>query len=127
MGWHRIRGPKVYPHHRHASLAIQSTAYAGERSNQNRSTTGWVKPEVEFEFPLHVTDLSACELGALIWLLSLDENHFLRLGLGKPLGFGSVRAEIVSEGTRIATGEDWAACIFPELTSNPSLSRNPSQ
>jgi hypothetical protein len=30
------------------------------------------------------------ELGALLYLLSLDTGHFLRLGGGKPLGFGSV-------------------------------------
>jgi hypothetical protein len=53
------------------------------------------------------------ELGALLWLLCLDEQdpkkqgHFLRLGGGKPLGFGSVKVEI--KDTDLRTGTDWQA------------------
>jgi CRISPR-associated protein (TIGR03986 family) len=102
-GYHsenRIRGPKVYPHHRQFGEPDSK----GNESNQNRSITGWVNPEVKFEFDLHFENLSRIELGALVWLLKMPEDHFLRLGLGKPLGFGSVRAEIISEGTRVSDG-----------------------
>ncbi len=110
-GYHdgnRIRGPKVYPYHRDFVL---NTGEDTKKDNQNRTVKSHIGKGAEFEFTLHVTNLSAFELGALIWLLSLEKDHFLRLGLGKPLGFGSVRAEIVSEGTCIATGKEWTACI----------------
>ncbi|MBI5758598.1 MAG: TIGR03986 family CRISPR-associated RAMP protein [Planctomycetales bacterium] len=62
-----------------------------QRDDQNRSIRGWVKPTMEFRFDLNVANLSLVELGALIFLLTLPEDHFHRLGGGKPLGFGSVR------------------------------------
>src|SRR5262249_20363141 len=45
------------------------------------------------------------ELGALLWLLSLPAEHFLRLGGGKPLGFGSVRLELAS--ATLHDGNGW--------------------
>ncbi len=108
-----LRGRKVYPHHKLPSEI--ETAYwdkphiqraapllnkyfqefrrpdgANQRDNQNRSVSGWVKPSTLFKFDIHFTNLSHVELGALIWLLDLPEEHFHRLGGGKPLGFGSV-------------------------------------
>ena len=112
----RVRGPKVYPHH---SQGLRANAWIQEsgqqdlqkRSKQNRSLTGQVNEGTEFEFDIHVTNLSAVEIGALLWLLQLPDEHYLRIGLGKPLGFGSVRAEIVREGTTIANGADWIDSI----------------
>lgn len=111
----RIRGPKVYPHHKSAEAytdadqwqAANRQAFSNEKSNQNRSITGWVRPGTEFSFDLHVTNLSDVELGALVWLLSLPDEHYLRLGLGKPLGFGSVRVEIDTEKSMVADGATW--------------------
>lgn len=69
-----------------------------QRDNQNRSIQGWVRKDTVFEFDIHFINLSKVELGALIWLLSLnDENenrYFHRFGGGKPFGFGSVRLEL---------------------------------
>lgn len=65
-----------------------------QRDSQNRSLQGWVKPDTEFEFDIHFTNLSEVELGALVWLLSLPDEHFHRFGGGKPLGFGSVRLDL---------------------------------
>jgi hypothetical protein len=66
-----------------------------------------VKPDTVFTFDMHVTNISKVELGALLWLLTLPENHFHRLGGGKPLGFGSVRLEIAPQGTLIHDGNGW--------------------
>lgn len=116
----RIRGPKVYPHHKQAERYENADqwqesnpqAFSNEPpSNQNRSITGWVKPGATFSFDLHVTNLSSLELGALVWLLSLSEEHYLRLGLGKPLGFGSVRVEMDSDESRVADGAEWIGAI----------------
>jgi len=77
-----------------------------QRTSQNRSITGWVRPKVAFEFDLWVDNLSQFELGALLWLLSLKENHCHRLGGAKPLGLGSVRLEIDRAQTQLATGQE---------------------
>ena len=113
-----LRGRKVYPHHsklpdgywfegKEVDFSQIDNLKTGnryreyyrppgkpQRDGQNRSMQGWVKPDTEFEFDLHFINLSEVELGALIWLLSLPEDHFHRLGGGKPLGFGSIRLSI---------------------------------
>jgi CRISPR-associated protein (TIGR03986 family) len=80
-----------------------------QRDNQNRSVTGWVAPGSAFRFALDVRNLSTIELGALLWVLTLPPKHFHRLGLGKPLGFGSVRVELDEAQTALRTGEHWRA------------------
>jgi hypothetical protein len=47
------------------------------------------------------------ELGALLYLLDLPENHVHRLGGGKPLGFGSMRLNIDWEQTDLRKGSEW--------------------
>ncbi|ADK84723.1 protein of unknown function DUF324 [Desulfarculus baarsii DSM 2075] len=132
-GKNYLRGRKVYPHHGHLVVldgywdnpmedrtqkAINGffQEYRQPRANdeeqrtsQNRSITGWVRPKVAFEFDLWVDNLSKFELGALLWLLSLKENHCHRLGGAKPLGLGSVRLEIDRAQTQLATGQDMKA------------------
>jgi CRISPR-associated protein (TIGR03986 family) len=83
-------GSQVYQEYRHMG---------GERNDQNRSVTEWVKQDSMFRFDIDVTNLTPFELGALFWLLSLNEGNsgkkrYLRLGGGKPLGFGTVSLEI---------------------------------
>ena len=123
-----LRGRKVYPHH--ANLPAEywenpledrtQNAQNGhfqeyrrpqkngkERDDQNRSIKGWVKPDVTFNFEIDVTNLSEVELGGILWLLSLPEGCYHRLGGGKPLGFGSVKLAINWEATDLRTGKDW--------------------
>ncbi|MCS6863531.1 MAG: TIGR03986 family CRISPR-associated RAMP protein, partial [Gemmata sp.] len=124
-----LRGRKVYPHHKglpdgHWNNGIQDRTQQAvnghfqeyrrprlngqeQRDNQNRSIQGWVKPDTKFSFDIHVTNLSNVELGALLWLLSLPDNHFHRFGGGKPLGFGSVRLEIDAANTHLHDGNGW--------------------
>ncbi len=68
----------------------------GQKDDQNRSITEWIKPDTNFTFSIEVNNISPGEAGALIWLLCLPEGHHFRMGGGKPLGFGSVRLEIES-------------------------------
>lgn len=49
-----------------------------------------VKPGVTFRFNIHFENLSQAELGALLWVLDLPDGHHHKLGMGKPLGLGSV-------------------------------------
>ncbi|MER6274449.1 TIGR03986 family CRISPR-associated RAMP protein [Streptomyces sp900105755] len=79
-----------------------------QRDKQNRSVLGWIRPGSSFTFTIGVTNLTDIELGALVWLLSLPEQHHHRLGYGKPLGFGSVRLEVADDqGYDLRTGQQW--------------------
>ena len=87
-----------------------------QKDKQNCSITGWIKPGTEFKVSLYVQNLEPQEVGALLWLLSLngrisdgDEKHYFRLGYGKPLGFGSVKMEIdcSDKPLPLGTGQDW--------------------
>lgn len=70
--------------------------HSGKDDTQNRTIKDWVRPNVEFTFNLEIVNLSEVELGALLWLLRLPSEHFLRFGGGKPIGFGSVALSIES-------------------------------
>ena len=111
-----LRGRKVYPHHQHLAEDDWQTASEGgelrdymgsDRTNQNRSITGWIKPGTKFAFNIDITNLSTVELGALLWLLTLPEAHYHRLGGGKPLGFGSARLTLDETKTDLRTGAHW--------------------
>ena len=109
------RGFKVYPHHRqHVDGAADywnpsadplltewkrpNPTQGSNKDDQNRSITGWVAPETTFTFDIWVDGLTEVELGALCFMLDLgsDEGRMLRVGGGKPLGFGSVDSRIVA-------------------------------
>jgi CRISPR-associated protein (TIGR03986 family) len=88
-----------------------------QRDSQNRSIGGWVKPETLFTFDLRFRNLSQVELGAFLWLGSLDSGRCLRLGYGRPLGFGSVRLSV--DRLEMSTGEERAA-TYRALTGRTS-------
>lgn len=67
--------------------------------------SGWVKPDTVFRVTLLVDNLSTVELGALLWLLDLPGDASMKLGLGKPLGFGAVRMAVDWEATRLYHGD----------------------
>ncbi|WP_018653249.1 TIGR03986 family type III CRISPR-associated RAMP protein [Actinomadura flavalba] len=105
--------PRLTPDRR----AFATKRNVEQRDNQNRSVHGWVDAGTEFTFTLDVRDLDATELGALLWLLELPDHHYHRLGLGKPLGFGSVRLTLDPDTTSLHTGEQWAA-YYGSLTAD---------
>ena len=55
--------------------------------SQNRSIRGWIKPDTVFKVSLYVQNLQTEEIGALLWLLSLPEGHYFRLGIWQTIGF----------------------------------------
>lgn len=123
-----LRGRKVYPHHQglpdnywqNPSQDRTKNAVNGhyqeyrhpdngkEHNVQNRSMKDWVKEGVDFKFDIDVRNLSEVELGALLYLLRLPDIHFHRLGGGKPLGFGSVRLDLIEGETNLRIGQDWS-------------------
>jgi len=109
----KLRGRKVYLHHKVVAGNVNYWAYPyndrtkqrvdgmyqeyrqlsgdDERSNQNRSITGWIPRDTVFTFDLIVENLTREELGALLTLLTLSaQGYCFRLGFAKPLGLGSV-------------------------------------
>jgi CRISPR-associated protein (TIGR03986 family) len=143
-----LRGRKVYPHHNGLTQDYwenptqdRTQAYNKghfqeyrrpdfkdqTRDDQNRSIKAWVKPEVTFKFNIDVTNLSDVELGALLWLLTLPEDHYHRLGGGKPLGFGSVRLNIDWTETDLRKGKNWRdfySSLFPVIQAEASTAEN---
>jgi len=53
-----------------------------------------IRPGVSFTFYLHFQNLRDEELGALLWALELPPGCCHKLGMGKPLGLGSVQLSI---------------------------------
>ena len=130
-----LRGRKVYPHHSNLPAQYWKNPVdnrpqeghfqeyrrpqknnAEQRDDQNRSIKAWVKPNTTFSFNIDVTNLSDIELGALLWLLSLPEGNYHRLGGGKPLGFGSAKLIINWDKTDLRKGEAWRD-FYSSLTS----------
>lgn len=90
---------------------------------QTVSVEGWIEPKSEFTTRLRFANLSEIELSALLWLVTLNESrdanqpkrHF-RLGLGKPLGFGSVLLSV--SALHLEAGEQ-RADRYLELAPTP--------
>lgn len=90
----RIRGAKVYPH----QIDFAVTSLKGhEQSEQNRTIKNYIDVGAQFRTTIFFSNLSQFELGALLLLLSLPETHHHKLGMGKPLGFGSVHLALNAE------------------------------
>ncbi len=87
----RLRGRKFYRHQGEAKeLEYQRT----EKSDQNRTVRGVLKPGATFTFTVDFENLAPLELGALLYALELEEDMYHRLGYAKPLGFGSVKITV---------------------------------
>lgn len=91
----QLRGRKVYRHHG-ASLSAQEYQHAGENKDQNRTVRNVVAPGAVFSFTLEFENLAPLELGALLWALELEAGWHHRLGLAKPLGFGSAQVSVTT-------------------------------
>lgn len=96
-----IRGRKVYRHHGTADpkeyTRVTAAGFDGQ-DDQNRTVRGARTPGTRFRFTIDFENLADTELGALLWSLQLregDRQGYHRLGYAKPLGWGSVRVDIL--------------------------------
>jgi CRISPR-associated protein (TIGR03986 family) len=100
-----LRGRKVYPHQ--GALSEEHRGI-GERVKSNASVREWIAEKSQFTFELTLDDVEVVAAGALLWLLSLGEDHHVKLGGGRPLGFGSVSLKCdqieLSDGDGIRAG-----------------------
>lgn len=108
-----IRGHKLYWHKGKVGIGdIQETDEEAIRHHPKQYTA--IKPVnagVTFRFRLRFENLRNFELGALLWALSLpghkDRVYRHKIGMGKPLGMGTVHIEprlVVSNRTDIEHG-----------------------
>lgn len=143
----KLRGRKVYPHHRGQPEAVwdeplvdrTAVDHGGgwhqeyrrprgggreQRDAQNRSVLGWVCAGARFSTRIWIDNLSEVELGALVYLLDGGtQGHHLRLGGGKPLGFGSAELRITGSGVRLgdAVAEGYRSLLAPPPAPDVSL------
>lgn len=90
-----LRGRKIYWHHRNG-LTMKNN----KRNNMN-VTIRPAKKGVKFEFKVFFDRITKDELNKLVWVLNLGENneksnYCHKMGMGKPLGLGSVKIVVNS-------------------------------
>jgi CRISPR-associated protein (TIGR03986 family) len=89
----RLRGRKFFRHQRMAEEKEYKRA-DNKTDNQNRSLKNVLGPGAKFDFTICFENLSPIELGALLWAIEMEEGMYHKIGLAKPLGFGSVKLSI---------------------------------
>lgn len=89
----RLKGWKRYP--RTSKTRLQLADNLKDKVNL-QSHLELLHSDAEFVFDLHFHNLKAEELGALLWVITLNEQPELAhsLGYGKPLGLGSVQLKV---------------------------------
>ena len=85
-----LRGNKLYWHKSGKGWEEKNTAKINEHKTQYTKIKP-VKPETEFKSRIRFENLLEEELGALLFTLSLPEGCAHKIGMGKPLGLGSVQ------------------------------------
>jgi CRISPR-associated protein (TIGR03986 family) len=84
-------------------------AHPEAKRSQTSTHRGWVREGAEFTISLFLDAVPTAELGPLIWLATQDGCP-LRLGAGKPYGFGAVAVSIDWNNTELRTGEALRGC-----------------
>ncbi|MBD1847415.1 TIGR03986 family CRISPR-associated RAMP protein [Cyanobacteria bacterium FACHB-63] len=109
-----IRGHKLYWHHG-SNPTIELADHETVSDTQKTKIHPIASTQV-FDFDIHFENLSAVELGAILWILDIaqDEKYRLSLGMGKPLGMGAVKLahEVVfsdrpARYEKLFDGQDW--------------------
>lgn len=95
----RLRGHKLYWHHDvDPAFFPGREVLAGKDGKKNLKVASILHPlapGASATLVVHVDHLADVELGALLEALLLPSGHAHKLGMGKSLGFGSVRLELV--------------------------------
>lgn len=96
----KLRGRKFYWHHR------EGLTMKNNKCNKMNVTIRPVKKGVKFEFKVFFERITKDELNKLVWVLNLGDNsgksnYCHKMGMGKPLGLGSVKIVVNSVKQRI--------------------------
>lgn len=92
----QLRGRKFYWHQQDTGQYQWQEKEGMRKQNSQNATVRLLGAENEFRFVVHFVNLEAHELGALLWSLSLEKDMAHKLGMGKPIGLGSVAIEVES-------------------------------
>ncbi|NBD95300.1 MAG: TIGR03986 family CRISPR-associated RAMP protein [Gammaproteobacteria bacterium] len=117
-GWSEIvpRGRKIYIPHRGAGnevvKAYASQAPEGDKSDNQRVRVRPIKHNEEFLFSIDFENLRSEELGLLLRAISPAGGFLHRLGVGKPLGMGSVSVAIEAVALWPRAIDDYSPCAF---------------
>jgi CRISPR/Cas system CSM-associated protein Csm3 (group 7 of RAMP superfamily) len=87
----QIKGRKFY-YHQSDSLSHYNVPH--EKTHRNQTIQESVTPGAEFTFDVMFTNLTDSELGLLLWSLELEEEMAHKIGMGKPIGLGSIKIDV---------------------------------
>lgn len=85
----RIRGNKFYWHK--SGLYWEADRNSISKNKNILTRIKPVKPHTKFKFKIRYENLTENELGALLFILKLPEGCAHKIGMGKSLGFGSIK------------------------------------
>jgi CRISPR-associated protein (TIGR03986 family) len=94
-------------------------AHEDAKKSQTSTHKGWVRAGTEFTIRLFADAVPGPEFGPLIWLATQD-GCALRLGAGKPLGFGAVQVSIDWPATELRTDQALRDCWLDLNRPEPS-------
>ncbi|MBI1766351.1 MAG: TIGR03986 family CRISPR-associated RAMP protein [Acidobacteria bacterium] len=86
----RLRGRKFYWHQKDKGQYQWQEKQGMRKQNSQNATVRLLAAENEFRFMVRFSNLEGYELGALLWSLALDDGMAHKMGMGKPIGLGSV-------------------------------------
>lgn len=97
----KIRGYKRYPV-RHGEVNHNPAPINEKTGKPNEEVTTQFKPldkGTQFTFKINYHNLRSEELGALVSALTfhLNEGFYHSIGMGKPLGYGKVKLEVINQ------------------------------
>jgi CRISPR/Cas system CSM-associated protein Csm3 (group 7 of RAMP superfamily) len=99
-----IAGRKLYYHHREPQPAA-ATDPASEKWGKRSNALREVAPRgARFRFEVRFENLTEEELRQLTGCLCLAEGYAHKIGMGKPLGLGSCRIEVIAEESAVYRG-----------------------
>jgi len=114
----QIRGRKLYWHQQDVTFATlrQTDLRDVDRAKSQYTLIKPVRSGVSFTFAIKFEQLTHAELGALVWVLHLGSGDTrLKLGMGKPLGMGSIQvafdlqlSDPAARYRSLFDGDDWA-------------------
>ncbi|WXG41606.1 MAG: TIGR03986 family CRISPR-associated RAMP protein [Candidatus Freyarchaeum deiterrae] len=90
----QLRGRKFYRHQTEAKEQEYIRTDNIIIDKQNRTIRDALNPGAKFQFTIEFENLAPVELGALLWSIEMEDEMHHKLGLAKPLGFGSVKISI---------------------------------
>lgn len=89
-----IPGRKFFVHHNGWEDVVRDQPTLKKKADKNYRTVEALDKDNEFEFQIIFENLENWELGLLLYSLELQDNMANKIGMGKPLGFGSVKIKV---------------------------------